>query len=314
MFFGYWKRRAKHLEAVIGRDRRDANRKAHEAGDAIRNAKAQLAAAELQLAAERQDNESLRRKLKSVQADADHARHCYEQCEIDRQALADERNDARRKLEQHDLDARRVFKQHDLDRQAIADERDAAVKQRDDATKGLEAVKAKLSAAIERACKAERDHHYAAMSLNIQTKWKEEAEAERDQWRETAEHASALVGRTFAACERFMSDLSKLREATDARTDAVDPEPGEAADQAGANHVPGCNGRGGCKGCIYLAADPESGEAAGQAGAEGRCGGPGCVYFGCVYLGSCLRREVQASPEAECRDPYHGGSPFGLPE
>lgn len=178
MFFGYWKREAKRLQDAVWEleeavsslegERNSLNREARKAEDALRNANAQLAAAELQLAAERQDNESLRRKLKSVQDEADHARHCYEQCEIDRQA--------------------------------IADERDAAVKQ-------------------------------------------------RDEWRETAEHASALVGRTFAACERFMADLSKLKGATDARTDAVAPESGEATDQAGAEARPCRQGHPCCPVC-----------------------------------------------------------------
>lgn len=95
--FGYWKREAAawkdaylSIEARIGEVRRERN----DANDSLRRADSDLAAADLQLAAERQDNEALRARLKTVQAGLDHATRCYEQCELDRQALARERDDA----------------------------------------------------------------------------------------------------------------------------------------------------------------------------------------------------------------------------
>lgn len=107
--FGYWKRQAKSWEAMC-----------HQVAD-------QRDKADLQLAAERDDNARLRAKLKTtrdqldvaggsatgfevaadllgaklntVQAGLDHATRCYEQCEADRQAIAKERDEWRETAE-----------------------------------------------------------------------------------------------------------------------------------------------------------------------------------------------------------------------
>jgi multidrug efflux pump subunit AcrA (membrane-fusion protein) len=101
--FGYWKRRALSAEAqrdMISLDRNASVR----ARDSLRNqlstakqerdaarfdliaARNSIGAESLLLAAERQDNERLRAKLKTAQAGLDHATRCYEQCEADCQA------------------------------------------------------------------------------------------------------------------------------------------------------------------------------------------------------------------------------------
>jgi hypothetical protein len=117
--FGRWKRR---YEVLVG-DRDDWKQLAgnrlkglQEAIDKtvslrrqLREAKARLAAADFPLEAERAENERLRARLKTTQAGLDHATHCYEQCEADRQALAKERDEWRDVAESASTVTARVF-------------------------------------------------------------------------------------------------------------------------------------------------------------------------------------------------------------
>lgn len=177
--FGYWKQQAKHWEAFVDRlivKRDELLKDVRELRDELRAANVATADSDAQLAAERDDNERLRAKLKTTQAGLDHATRCYEQSEAENKKL---------KCMYVDADNRAI---------------DAGA--------------------------------------NIVRR-----ERERDEWRETAEDSRAMVGRTFAACERFVRELADLKGKLNARSDHAD-----AADRPGrsqSQHVIGCDGRGG---------------------------------------------------------------------
>lgn len=133
--FGYWKRRCREAveaghEMADERDRWKAlavdrlrllGKAADERLASERELRARASAADLQLAAERRDNERLAARLKTARAGLDHATHCYEQCEADRKALADERDGLARRVQLCDLGV-----------VASQQERDDAIKDRDE--------------------------------------------------------------------------------------------------------------------------------------------------------------------------------------